>query len=168
MSATRFHVWESKYGWIAAAASDKGITQMSSPEADRDEAEDLIFPAQLECDNDPEYFDGIGTAIDAYLDGDSDALDDLPTDFSDAPPLTAAMWDACRTIPWGETRSYAWLAAEAGRPGAPRAAGRAMAINRVAMLVPCHRVIRSDGSLGGFGGPEGLEVKRKLLAAEQD
>jgi len=140
---------------------------MSMPEPNRDDAEDVIFPAQLECDNDPAWFDEISTAIDEYLDGEQDALVDLPTDFSDAPPFFAAAWDACRTIPWGETRSYSWLAAEAGRPGAPRAAGQAMAKNRVPLLVPCHRVIRADGSLGGYGGKLGLEMKRKLLALEE-
>ena len=168
MNAIRFDVWKSKYGWIAAAASDKGITQMSMPEPDRDDAEDVIFPAQLECDHDPDWFREISVAIDDYLDGVRDTLVDLPTDFSDAPPFTAAMWDACRTIPWGETRSYSWLAAKAGRPGAPRAAGQAMAKNRVPLLVPCHRVIRADGSLGGYGGRRGLEMKRKLLALEVD
>ena len=164
----KFDVWETRHGWIAACATSRGLKLMSLPEPDRDDAEDVIFPAQLECDYDPEWFSEICTAVDAYLDGVHDALDDLPTDFSDAPPLTAAMWDACRLIQWGETRSYSWVAAEAGRPGAPRAAGRAMAINRVALLVPCHRVVRADGSLGGYGGPEGLETKRKLLAAEKD
>ena len=82
MNATRFDVWESKYGWIAAAATDRGITQMSMPELDRDDAEDVIFPAQLECDHDPDWFREISVAIDDYLDGVRDALVDLTTDFS--------------------------------------------------------------------------------------
>ena len=69
-----------------------------------------------------------------------------------------------RKIPLGETRSYADIAAAVGQPGAVRAVGTANGSNPVAVLVPCHRVIRSDGTLGGYGG--GIESKRKLLEAE--
>ena len=75
-----------------------------------------------------------------------------------------AVWRELRKIPPGETRSYAQIAAAVGKPGAVRAAGSANGANHVAVLIPCHRVVRSDGSLGGYAG--GLERKRKLLAAE--
>ncbi len=73
---------------------------------------------------------------------------------------------ACRRIPWGQTRSYAQLAAVAGRPGAARAVGSVMAKNRVPLVVPCHRVIASSGQLGGYSAPQGLSLKRRLLAME--
>ena len=75
-----------------------------------------------------------------------------------------AVWRELRKIPLGETRSYADIAAAVGQPGAVRAVGPANGSNPVSVLVPCHRVIRSDGSLGGYGG--GLDNKVKLLAAE--
>ena len=74
------------------------------------------------------------------------------------------VWQQLRKIPLGETRSYAEIAAAIGQPGAVRAVGTANGDNPVAVLVPCHRVIRSDGSLGGYAG--GLPNKTKLLAAE--
>ena len=74
------------------------------------------------------------------------------------------VWQELRKIPLGQTRSYADIAAAVGQPGAVRAVGTANGSNPVSVLVPCHRVIRSDGSLGGYGG--GIENKRKLLAAE--
>ena len=74
------------------------------------------------------------------------------------------MWKELRKIPAGETRSYADIAAAIGEPGAVRAVGTANGSNPVAVLVPCHRVIRSDGTLGGYAG--GLDRKKKLLAAE--
>ncbi|HPN72477.1 MAG TPA: MGMT family protein [Candidatus Omnitrophota bacterium] len=67
-------------------------------------------------------------------------------------------------IPRGEVRTYAWIAAKAGSPGAARAAGSALSRNPYAPLVPCHRVIASDGSIGGYSG--GTEKKKKLLAQE--
>ena len=74
------------------------------------------------------------------------------------------MWRELRKIPLGETRSYADIAAAIGQPKAVRAVGTANGDNHVAVLIPCHRVIRSDGTLGGYAG--GLDRKRKLLAAE--
>ena len=162
----RFDVWQSSMGWIAASATDAGLKRMSLPEPDRDDAEDKIFPAQLEGDHDPDWFKPIAGLIERYLHGESVDLSVIPIDFSDAPPFFAAAWDACRSIPAGETRSYSWLAAEAGRPGAPRAAGQAMARNLIPLLIPCHRVVRADGSLGGFGGGVGLPLKKRLLAME--
>ena len=69
-----------------------------------------------------------------------------------------------RLIPYGETRSYLWVAKQIGRPGAVRVVGQALGRNPLAIIVPCHRVIASDGGFGGFGG--GVEMKRHLLWLE--
>lgn len=71
---------------------------------------------------------------------------------------------ATSRIPWGETRTYSWVAEAAGRPGAARAVGNALGRNPIPILIPCHRVVRSDGSLGGFSS--GLWWKKKLLSLE--
>ena len=76
------------------------------------------------------------------------------------------VWQELRKIPPGETRSYAEIAAAAGNPKAVRAAGSANGANNVAVLIPCHRVVRSDGSLGGYA--YGLEIKRELLRRERE
>jgi|GEM_PF-1264381 len=76
-------------------------------------------------------------------------------------------WDVynrAKTIPFGETRSYGWIAREIGNPGASRAVGRALGANPWPLLIPCHRVIRADGTIGGFSS--GLEWKRYLLEFE--
>lgn len=88
----------------------------------------------------------------------------LPLDLRGT-PFQLAVWRALRCIPYGETRSYKQLARAAGRPRAFRAVGMACHANRVPIIVPCHRVLGSDGSLVGFGG--GLTLKRKLLTHEQ-
>ena len=76
-----------------------------------------------------------------------------------------SVWQALRRIPAGETRSYAQIAAAAGNPRAVRAAGSANGANHVAVLIPCHRVVRSDGALGGYAYGEG--IKRELLRREK-
>jgi AraC family transcriptional regulator of adaptative response/methylated-DNA-[protein]-cysteine methyltransferase len=88
---------------------------------------------------------------------------DLPIDVRGT-AFQEAVWRELRKIPLGQTRSYADIAAAVGQPGAVRAVGTANGSNPVSVLVPCHRVIRSDGSLGGYAG--GLDRKRKLLDAE--
>ena len=79
-------------------------------------------------------------------------------------PFQRRVWRAISSIPWGETRSYAWLARRAGSPRAYRAAAQACGANPLPPLIPCHRVIASDGTIGGFSG--GLTLKRKLLMLE--
>lgn len=79
-------------------------------------------------------------------------------------PFQRAVWDALRAIPYGETRTYAQLAASVGRPKACRAVGMANNRNPIAILIPCHRVIGADGSLTGYAG--GLDAKKTLLALE--
>ena len=74
------------------------------------------------------------------------------------------VWDALRTIPHGETRSYGEIATQIGIPGASRAVGLANGRNPISIIVPCHRVVGSTGSLTGYGG--GLDRKRKLLNLE--
>ena len=107
--------------------------------------------------------DGVSDAIEAYVAGDLGALDAVPVDQPGGEFYQAA-WQAMRQIPPGQTWSYAELAAKLGKPKAVRAAGSACARNNVAPFVPCHRILRSDGSLGGYA--YGLPVKRALLVHE--
>jgi len=82
-------------------------------------------------------------------------------------PFRQAVWKACMEIPEGETRSYGWIAERIGKPGAVRAVGNALGANPFAPVVPCHRVIRSDGAPGGFSGPGGVKAKLRLLRREK-
>jgi methylated-DNA-[protein]-cysteine S-methyltransferase len=88
----------------------------------------------------------------------------VPVDLSDGTNFQQAVWRALAKIPRGETRSYGWVARQVGKPGAARAVGTACGANPVPVIIPCHRVIAGDGSLGGFGG--GLAMKRRLLRIE--
>jgi len=101
--------------------------------------------------------------LDAYFAGRSKKFD-LPLGL-DGTPFQRLVWSALLDIPYGETRSYAQLAAAIGKPSATRAVGAANGRNPIAIVVPCHRVIGANGSLTGFGG--GLERKKFLLTFEQ-
>jgi methylated-DNA-[protein]-cysteine S-methyltransferase len=117
----------------------------------------LIWPAP------PSAFGAVTDAIRRYFDGDLAAIDDIPV-ADPASAFTAATRRELRRIPAGRPLTYRALAAAAGRPNAPRAAGAACATNPVSLFVPCHRVVRADGGLGGYLW--GLPVKRSLLDHE--
>jgi methylated-DNA-[protein]-cysteine S-methyltransferase len=107
---------------------------------------------------------GLTGALQRYFAGDLTAIDTLPVETAGT-PFQREVWHALREIPCGTTVSYAALARRIGRPNAVRAVGLANGSNPVGIVVPCHRVIGSDGSLTGYGG--GIERKRWLLRHEK-
>ena len=96
-----------------------------------------------------------------YFEGEAVSFDALKLDLSAGSALQQAVWRAIKQVPRGRTISYAELAARAGRPKAWRAVGTMVGQNPVPVIVPCHRIIKSDGSLGNYGG--GADLKRFLL-----
>ncbi len=154
---------DSAIGPLAIAAKDGRLCLLDfAPEPARIERrlEKRFGPVELEPVADS---GGFVSRLRAYWAGDLDALDGIPVD-SGGTPFQQRVWSTLRRIPTGETRSYAWLAREIGRPGSARAVGRANGSNPVAIVVPCHRVVGSDGSLTGYAG--GIESKRFLLEHE--
>jgi methylated-DNA-[protein]-cysteine S-methyltransferase len=105
----------------------------------------------------------LSAAVAAYFEGDVHALDDLPVS-QPGGDFHQAAWKVMREVPPGETITYAELAARAGNPTAVRAAGSACARNLIAPIVPCHRIVRTDGTLGGYY--YGLPTKQWLLRHE--
>ena len=165
MGNLSYDVFPTDTGWMAAVVSGKGLRRLSM-KPDPQEALDDLGPELESARHDPPGLEEIRRLLVAYVRGEEESLDQIALDLDDAPPFFRAAWEACLTIPRGETRSYAWVAAAAGSPGAFRAAGQAMAHNRLAVVVPCHRVIGSDGGLHGYGGG-GLDKKAKLLNMER-
>jgi len=107
---------------------------------------------------------GLTSAMRAYFKGDIDAIDRLPVDRTVGTPFQKSVWRALRKIPKGKTITYAELARRIGKPRAVRAAGLANGQNPISIVVPCHRVIGSNGTLTGYGG--GLPRKKWLLEHE--
>jgi methylated-DNA-[protein]-cysteine S-methyltransferase len=121
-----------------------------------------LVPPALRTPGDADL-DPIVKAVNRYFAGDLTAIDEVEVR-QDGGPFLAAGWAALRGIPAGAPVSYTDLARLAGRPAAVRAAAQSCARNAAALFVPCHRVVRTDGSLGGYRW--GIEVKRFLLAHE--
>jgi len=155
----RWTHFDSPLGQMLIAATSKGICRLTF-----DDSEASLrrrFPKATiveDAGSLRDLIEGALAAIRSPL-----AARELPIDVAGT-AFQESVWRELRKIPPGETRSYAQIAAAIGQPGAVRAVGTANGDNHVAVLIPCHRVIRSDGSLGGYAG--GLDRKRQLLAAE--
>jgi AraC family transcriptional regulator of adaptative response/methylated-DNA-[protein]-cysteine methyltransferase len=155
----RWTTFDSPLGQMLIAATTKGICRLTF-----DDSEDSLrrlFPRATIVEDQgglKELVEGALAAIEQPL-----AMPELPIDVAGT-AFQEAVWKELRRIPAGETRSYAEIAAAIGHPKAVRAVGSANGDNHVCVLIPCHRVIRSDGSLGGYGG--GIARKKKLLASE--
>jgi methylated-DNA-[protein]-cysteine S-methyltransferase len=111
----------------------------------------------------PEFLD----RLEAYLRGERVSFDEFPIDLRKQPPFRRKVQEACRRIAYGKTLTYSQLAARVGNPAAGRAVGSAMSHNPIPIVIPCHRVVRGDGGLGGFSAPGGMSLKEKLLEMEK-
>lgn len=156
---------ETALGWVVMAATARGICCVQF--ADSAEAADASlmerFPhATLQRSPDSPALGAWLDALKAYL-AQPDALPELPLDLRGT-AFQLKVWRYLQTIPTGATRSYTEVAQAIGRPKAVRAVGTACGNNRIAVLVPCHRVLRGDGQLGGYRW--GLPTKQALLEAE--
>ena len=156
----RWAIAQTSLGAMLVAATDKGVCRLSFNEGK--EALERRFP-HAELIEGGEAFAALLAQVIASVETPGRSAH-IPLDVQGT-AFQEAVWQALREIPPGETRSYAQIAAAVGKPGAVRAAGSANGANNVAVLIPCHRVIRSDGSLGGYA--HGLEIKQKLLDAER-
>lgn len=156
----RWAVVDTTLGAMLVAATSKGVCRLSFNE-DADTLRARFPHAVLEQGGDA--FAGllaqVITAVERPASSSTIPLDVKGTAFQEA------VWRELQRIPAGETRSYAQIAAAVGKPGAVRATGSANGANAVAVLIPCHRVVRSDGSLGGYA--YGVEIKRELLDRER-
>ena len=146
-------------GPMLVAATDKGVCRLSFHEG-RDELAERFPHATLIAGD--KSFSGLLADVVEQVERPGRGHD-IPLDVQGT-AFQEAVWSELRKIPAGETRSYGQIAAAIGRPRAVRAAGSANGANNVAVLIPCHRVVRSDGSLGGYA--YGEEIKRELLRRE--
>jgi methylated-DNA-[protein]-cysteine S-methyltransferase len=155
---------DSPLGPLLVAATPDGLVRVAFADEGHDEVldalADAISPRLLEA---PHRLDTVAAQLDQYFGGRRRTFD-LAVDLRLASGFRRRVLAHLREIPFGTTQSYAAVARAVGSPNAVRAAGTACATNPVPVVVPCHRVVRSDGSIGQYRG--GVEAKRTLLALE--
>ena len=161
--ASEYAILSTAWGWIGLAGTKHGLRRTTLPQASEAEARLILEELTASAVESPDAFKELTARLRAYFSG-------IRTDFPDRLDLSTAtsfqrrVWEATRLIPYGETSSYAWVARRLGKPGAARAVGQALHRNPFPIIIPCHRVLASDGGLGGFGS--GLDTKRRLLKLE--
>jgi methylated-DNA-[protein]-cysteine S-methyltransferase len=158
----KYFVFKTDMGWVGILASARGLLATTLPQPTAPAARQLLEGIN-EATWSPHAFPDLVERLKEYYGGRKVAFPDK-LDLTRATSFQHAAWTAAQSIPYGETRSYRWVAERIGKPQAARAVGQALGRNPLAIIVPCHRVVASDGGLGGFGG--GLKIKRYLLWLE--
>lgn len=159
-----YSIINSPVGKLYAVRTSKGMSFLSLTRKQGEKClRDLRKDKDFELHRNDVQFLPLRKALRRYFSG-KEMKFTFPFDLFSGTPFQRKVWNAMRKIPYGETRSYKWLAQKAGSPQKARAAGQACGSNPLPILIPCHRVIKTDGSLGGFGG--GLHIKKRLLRIE--
>lgn len=151
------------WGAISITLSDKGISSLDLPS---DTSLNVADDNTSEIINDRALYDNAVSLLKDYFSGSHVDLSNIKVDLSVRTPFFRDICRATQSIPYGELRTYGQLAEMIGRKGAARAVGRVMAANPLPIIIPCHRVVASDGSLTGYSASGGLETKKRLLVME--
>jgi methylated-DNA-[protein]-cysteine S-methyltransferase len=163
MAEMKYSISDTSMGWVGVLGSNSGLLSSTLPQPSALKAERLLGDRLKGATRSENFFHDLTERLRSYFAGQRvnfpDELDlSLATDFE------RQVWQLARLIPYGETRSYGWLAEQLGKAGAGRAVGQALRRNPLPIIVPCHRVVASHGRLGGYSG--GIEMKSHLLRLE--
>ncbi len=161
MGKSLYAVYHSPLGLIGLVSSERGLVRLGFY---KDELQfkrwvKERYPEAIREDN---FFKPLFKQLNRYFQGRR-VIFRFPLELRGT-HFQRKVWETLLKIPYGEVRSYGWVAEQVGRPKAQRAVGNAVASNPIAIIIPCHRVVRSDGSIGGYG--YGVEMKKKLLELE--
>ncbi len=158
-------VFPSELGWMALEVNDRGVSRLSFGHASPRAAAGALG-VSIPQSTIPTRWKRLVARLQAYAAGKPDDFLDVPVDTSHLTPFSQVVVERCRHIRPGQRMSYGRLAEAAGKPRAARVVGSVMAKNRVALIVPCHRIVGCNGGLGGYSMSAGLKTKQRLLDQE--
>ncbi len=158
-----YTIFNTDMGWVGMLASAKGLLGITLPQRSAQEAYQLLGDSVNRATYSLRLFDDLMERLKIYFSGQRTTFPDK-LDLSRATYFQREVWEITRRIPYGETRSYAWVAEQIKKPQAVRAVGQALGKNPLPVIVPCHRVVASNGKLSGFSG--GVEMKKYLISLE--
>jgi methylated-DNA-[protein]-cysteine S-methyltransferase len=159
-----YTIFKTKWGYVGSLGSQAGLLAVTLPQKTQQQAINSLGKQAQTAILSPESFSDLEQRFQEYYSGKKTVFIDQ-LDLSNATTFQRQVWETTRLIPYGETKSYGWVANQIGKPLAARAVGQAVGKNPFLIIVPCHRVIAGDGGLGGFGGD--LETKKALLQLEK-
>ena len=156
-------IFNTDAGWLGILASTTGLLRTILPQPSAQEVRQLLGDSINQANCSPHLFQDLMERLKSYFIGHKTTFPDK-LDLSGSTVFQREVWEATRLIPYGETRSYTWIAQQIKQPRTARAVGQALGRNPLPIIVPCHRVLASNGRLGGFNG--GIETKKYLLYLE--
>ncbi len=158
-----YSIFNTSFGLCGIALSENGVVKFILPGMKRDEIISAIRHQQSAIRSG--RFKALEDSIKRYFDGEMIDFN-FPLDLSYTTAFQRSVYKITKTIPYGEAKSYKWVAKKIGLPDASRAVGGALSRNPIPLLIPCHRVIRVDGGMGGFTAHGGIDLKMKMLKME--
>lgn len=162
-------IFPTSLGWIGFAGQGTTVVAATMGHASADEVRESLQSCVAKSGQsvqESDWYPELRRALERYAQGRPVDLRPFKIDLGPMTQYRKRVLEAARRIPYGKTMSYGELAAKAGKPRAARAVGSAMASNRIALLIPCHRVVASGGAIGGFSCRTGVELKQRLLELE--
>ncbi len=170
----KYVVFKTKWGHFGLAGTEYALyrTQLPGPKPEKIKSmllKNLPIPNQASSiEFDKTFFKTLQEQITAYFEGACVNFSrDIPLALDGFSSFGISVLTTCRDIGFGQTITYGRLAKKSGRPAASRAVGSVLAKNPLPLIVPCHRIIRSDGKLGGFSAPGGVKLKKRMLELER-
>jgi methylated-DNA-[protein]-cysteine S-methyltransferase len=171
-------VFSTALDWMAIAWQDEALHAVAFGHPSRRQAAVALarspwMPAQFsrllgenQLAETPDWVRDVVARLRLFAEGEPVDFSTVPLALEHLSPFARRVVAACRRIGWGQVSTYGELAAQCGSPAAARAVGSVMARNRFPLIVPCHRVLGAGGALGGYSAPDGLRMKKQLLAME--
>jgi methylated-DNA-[protein]-cysteine S-methyltransferase len=167
-NSLKYAIFKTRWGYFGLAGTEETLFRTCLPGPRRNRIESQLLAALGTGQYDKSLLRPLQQRISAYFEGAAVSFDpDIPIALGGFSRFASSVLTACREIEFGQVVTYSELGREIGRPGAARAVGNVLARNPLPLIIPCHRVVRSDGGLGGFSAPGGTDLKRRLLELEQ-
>jgi len=177
----RYTIFKTKWGYFGLAGTEHALCRTCLPLAEPDRVKSRLLKnlslmiravngkhLAPRFESDRGLFKPLQQQITAYFEGAYISFSsDIPIILDGLSPFARSVLTACRALKFGQVLTYSGLAGKFGGPAAARAVGNALAKNRLPLVIPCHRVVRSDGKIGGFSAPGGRDLKARLLRHEQ-
>lgn len=161
-----YATWTTSWGAMAGVKNHQGIIRVILPFYHPEDLRQMIGFNYPDATESPEELSRLVMLSRDYFNGKEVSFGEIPCVLPDEKTFSGKVLRACLGIPYGQTRSYSQLAEAIGRPEAARAVATVVGRNPTPLIIPCHRVIYSDGRIGGFSAPGGVEMKRKMLLLE--
>ncbi len=167
METRHYNLFKTRWGWFGLLGNEKGLLRICLPVAHKGVVVRRMLPDAPNAKHSKTAFSVLEKRIKAYYDGNPDDFRDIEVHLGGFTEFQRKTLAALRQITYGKTISYRGLAELTGNPKAARAIGAVMAKNPTPLVIPCHRVIKADGTLGRFSAPGGAAAKKRMLELEK-